>query len=136
VRQQAPGAGDEPAIDNQPGLFRALDKFVLPATADVGGYLGRWSRLTSSAAPPSSSGASRWRPNWVRPGQGPGADPGTEDQDWFPLLGFALTRYPWCGTWRRKRAVVYDNEIGIDADEAEIVVVTDSNPVPECASSQ
>jgi hypothetical protein len=41
VRQQAPGAGDEPAIDNQPGLFRALDKFVLPATADVGGYLGR-----------------------------------------------------------------------------------------------
>ena len=32
VRQRAPGAGDKPAIDKQPGLLEALDELVHPST--------------------------------------------------------------------------------------------------------
>jgi transposase len=41
-RQRAPGAGDKPAIDKQPGLFEALDELVHPDTRGTPMSALRW----------------------------------------------------------------------------------------------
>jgi transposase len=42
VRQRAPGAGDKPAIDKQPGLLEALDELVHPSTRGTPMSALRW----------------------------------------------------------------------------------------------
>ena len=42
VRQRAPGAGDKPAIDKQPGLLEALDELVHPETRGTPMSALRW----------------------------------------------------------------------------------------------
>jgi transposase len=42
VRQRAPGAGDKPAVDKQPGLLEALDELVHPSTRGTPMSALRW----------------------------------------------------------------------------------------------
>ncbi|MCP3991360.1 MAG: ISAzo13 family transposase, partial [Actinomycetia bacterium] len=48
-RLRAPGAGDKPAVDKQPGLFEALDELVWPETRGHPESPLRWT-LTSTYA--------------------------------------------------------------------------------------
>ena len=47
-RQRAPGGGDKPAIDKQPGLLEALDELVHPDTRGNPMSLLRWTSKSSS----------------------------------------------------------------------------------------
>ena len=47
-RQRAPGAGDKPAIDKQPGLLAALDELVHPSTRGTPMSALRWTLKSTS----------------------------------------------------------------------------------------
>ena len=47
-RLRAPGGGDKPLIDNQPGLLEALDELVYPETRGNPMSLLRWTSKSST----------------------------------------------------------------------------------------